>query len=224
MKSLDFQKKIDIKNIISLEELDNKSFISFKFNKQKIQKILIKKFISVEEMQAILDTCVEDFFSTYETNGYENKLPYTKLLFQLIVLKMCTNLDINFEEVSPSLVDSDLIRTILSKIANYDEVWELIETTISHKVMAYSLNLIATSLPNDEALKQNIDDVKNVIQDLQTTNPELLKYMVKEATKQDIKDIARKEVKNEIRKEIAEEKANKLEEVKEDVDSVLEGR
>lgn len=221
MKILDFQKKIDIKNIISLEELNKKSFISFKFNRQKI---LIKKFISVEEMQAILDTCVEDFFSNYETNGYENKLPYTKLLFQLIVLKMCTNLDINFEEVSPSLVDNDFIRAILSKITNYDEVWELIETTISHKVMTYSLNLIATSLPNDEALKQNVEDVKNIIQNLNTSNPELLKYMVKEATKQEVKDLARKEIKSEIKKELTEEKLNKLKEIKEDVDSVLEGR
>jgi len=221
MKILDFQKKIDIKNIISLEKLNKQSFISFKFNKQKI---LIKKIISVEEMQAILDTCVEDFFSNYETNGYENKLPYTKLLFQLIVLKMCTNLDINFEEVSPSLVDNDFIRAILSKITNYDEAWKLIETTISHKVMAYSLNLIATSLPNDEALKQNVDDVKNIIQDLNTSNPELLKYMVKEATKQEVKDLARKEIKSELKKKLTEEKLNKLKEIKEDVDSVLEGR
>lgn len=221
MRILDFQKKIDIKNILSVEEFDKKSFISFKFNKQKI---LIKKFISVEEMQAILDTCVEDFFSNYETNGYENKLPYTKLLFQLIVLKMCTNLEINFEEVNPNLVDSNVIRAVLSKIANYKEAWELIETTISYKVMAYSLNLIATSLPNDEALKQNVDEVKNIIQDLNTSNPELLKYMVKEAAKQEVKDLTRKEIKNESKKELTKEKLSKLEEIKEDVDSVLEGR
>ena len=60
MRILDFQKKIDIQNILSVKEFDKKSFISFKFHKQKI---LIKKFISVEEMQAILDTCVEDFFA-----------------------------------------------------------------------------------------------------------------------------------------------------------------
>ena len=79
-------------------------------------------------------------------------------------------------------------------------------------------------MPNDEALKQNVDEVKNIIQDLNTSNPELLKYMVKEATKQEVKDLTRKEIKTESKKELTKEKLSKLEEIKEDVDSVLEGR
>lgn len=223
MKSLDFQNKIQLESVISLEDLNEKLFASIKYNKNTI---LVKTFIIPEEIQVVLDACVEDFLANYEQNNDENRLPYTQCLYKLLLLKLCTNLELDFQNINFNIVASDLADCIFAQIKNYEEVWKLILDTISQKVLAYSLNLIATSLPSDKALKENVADMQATLKELQNNNPEILKYLVKEITTQDIKDNAKEELKQEKEQKKEKTKTNKehIKAIEEDVDAVLEGR
>lgn len=226
-KSLEFQQKKPLQDFLNLQKANEDLFMWFPLNKpNNKQKFLIKKFIFADEAQVILDTCVNEFFLNYKEKGLEeNKLPYIRLLFQLLVLKVCTNLEIDFSNVSTNVVNSDLIQGVFRHIENYEEVWSLIKDTISYKITDYSLNLIATNLPSDKELKTSVSEIQEVLKDLNTNNPELLKYMINETVKQDIVKVAKEEL-----KEVKEEVKNKShsskisQEIKEDIDAVLEGR
>ena len=224
LKSDSFAQDIKFEDIISLEELNEDLFTEFKY---KGKTITVKTFLMPEEVNELVNYCISNFFEDFDPENLEvNKLPAIKSIFDLLVLRYSANIEIDFDDPEAKylrLLSSRFLQDILKLVENREEIWHLIEETINHQITIHSLNLVASHIPTSAELDSSMEQMGATLEALKKSNPELMELLINKTVAETTKQAVREERKTQKPKPAVEE-TTRLEKIREDIDSAVEGR
>ena len=168
-----------------------------KIKNQPLKNIIVKKgeykglvvrpYLTADDIVSANLICIEQFLSeTKEKNVVRFDLfTNVKIVYDLVVVQKCTNLDIEASfEIYDNLVSSGILNFIKGKIINYESTWGVILESLKMRNTFMGLNLIEERIPNTKEFEKNVSQINKVINDLNEKDPQLLRKMVENMTRQ----------------------------------------
>ena len=164
------------------------------------QEVEIKPYISTEDAIAITKLCLGQF----ENGGIET-FPAIKLVYDMAVAELCTN--ISFEGIKSKKskgvitltldLDADKIAkfegcslsTNFCKIERYEQVYNDIIKAIELKNIYMAINGLAKSIPTPDSMNDIMTNLVREVKRLKDKNPELLEVAIKDREQKEYEKI-----------------------------------
>lgn len=190
------------------------------------EKIVVNRIINTIKAMEIVDICIQQFKN-------KSSLPLIKTIFDICVLALQTNIDINeVKEINSDnkfelnlSIDSECVEyyensgifsMINKNIINYSDLWNMVIKSIEMENTTSAFNKVVENLPNEKEMNTSIEMISKFIKE----NPDFVKGLAKDEMINRAKEVAKKEhfekmedekveliAKQEVEKLIAEKKA-----------------
>lgn len=185
------------------------------------EKIVVNRIINTIKAMEIVDICIQQFKN-------KSSLPLIKTIFDICVLALQTNIDINeVKEINSDnkfelnlSIDSECVEyyensgifSIINKnIINYSDLWNMVIKSIEMENTTSAFNKVVETLPNEAEMNSSIE----IISKFAKENPELVKGIIKNQ----MVDKAKETAKSETREKIENTKAENLAKV--EIDKII---
>lgn len=139
------------------------------------QDITIVPYIDIVKKQIILDKLVSYFQDAKENEeDYNRIICETRANYDVLVIKLNTDVEILPEDIYEDMISSGLIETVREAIYNYDEVYE-------DAMLVISILKLASMLPQVDSMGDMFGSLGNMLENMDDNQKNNLEILAKAA-------------------------------------------